>query len=197
MSKPKRWETMSEDEKAAWKARRAREGQKYRDANREKELKRKREWQADYYQKNREMMTERARKWREANPEKVKEIRRKRDEKVNNDPALLEKKRQKHREQLKKKFPDRKPRVILTPQERKMRNAERARISYWKNRGVILERHHAKRVAGEIATPQATIRRLKAKNTHNQVTIELRAMAGREQTPEDFDKLMRMMGGEL
>jgi hypothetical protein len=196
MSKPKKWNTMSEDEKAAWRARRAREGQKYREANREKELKRKREWQADYYRKNREAMTERARKWREANPEKVKEIRRKRDEKINNDPVLLEARRQKNRNQKKKEFPDRKPRVILTPKERKMRNAERARISYWKNRGVILDRHHAKRVAGEIATPQATIRRSKAKAIHNQVTIELRAMAGREQTPEDFEKLMRMMGGE-
>jgi len=196
MSRPKKWNMMSEDEKAAWRARRAREGQKHREANREKVLKRKREWQADYYRKNRESIVERARKWRENNPEKVKEIRRKRDEKINNDSVLLEKRRQKHREQLKKKFPDRKPRVILTPQERKIRNAERARISYWKNRGVILEKHHAKRVAGEIATPKATIRRANAKAIHNQVTIELRAMAGREQTPEDFEKLMRMMGGE-
>jgi hypothetical protein len=196
MSKPKRWETMSDEEKAAWKARRAKEDQKHREANREKRLQSKRDWSAKYYRENREVMVERARKWRENNPEKVKEIQRKRDEKINNDPVLLEKRRQKHREQLKKKFPNRKPRIILTPEERKIRNAERARISYWKNRGVILEKHHAKRVAGEIATPQATIRRSKAKAIHNQVTIELRAMAGREQTPEDFDKLMRMMGGE-
>jgi hypothetical protein len=196
MSKPKKWNTMSDDEKTAWRARRAKEDQKHREANLEKRLKAKREWQADYYRKNREMMTERARKWRENNPEKVKEIRRKRDEKINNDPVLLEARRRRNRNQKKKEFPERKPRIILTPEERKHRNAERARISYWKNRGVILEKSHAKRVAGEIATPQATIRRSKAKDIHNQVTIELRAMAGREQTPEDFDKLMRMMGGE-
>ena len=196
MSKPKKWNMMSDEEKAAWKARRAREFRKYREANREKDLQRKREWQAEYYRKNRKMMAERARKWRENNPEKVKEIRRKRNEKINNDPALLEAKRQKARERNKEKAANRTSRIVMTPKERKMRAADLARIRYWKNKGIILDKRHAMRVAGKIATPEATIRRLKTKAIHNQVTIELRAMAGREQTPEDFDKLMRMMGGE-
>jgi hypothetical protein len=188
---------MSEDEKAAWRARRAKEFRKYREANREKELKRKREWQADYYRENREMMAERARKWRENNPEKVKEIRRKRNEKINNDPALIEAKRQKAREKNKEKAANRTPRIVMTPKERKMRAAELARIRYWKNRGVILEKMHDRLLAGKIAIPEARIRRAEIRDGHDKVLQELQAMAGREQTPEDFDKLIRMMGGEL